>query len=64
MKLITQKKLVDMLFFSFQISSRLPQTKIEYKKIEKLFCDTLPSTVSIRAIERIENGDLWVNFTK
>jgi len=36
----------------------------EYKEIEKLFFESMPSTVCIDSIERVENGELWDNFIR
>lgn len=45
-----------------KITKNYPGTRKEYKDIEKLFCESMPSTVSIKSIERIENGELWMNY--
>ncbi|XP_045163461.2 protein mono-ADP-ribosyltransferase PARP12-like isoform X2 [Mercenaria mercenaria] len=45
-----------------EILKRYPSTQREYKEIEGLFCESMPSTVCIKSIERIENGDLWCDY--
>ncbi|XP_052759704.1 protein mono-ADP-ribosyltransferase PARP12-like isoform X1 [Mya arenaria] len=44
------------------LDERKPSMKTEYNKIENMFSATMPSTVTIVSISRVENGDLWHNY--
>ncbi|XP_052760089.1 protein mono-ADP-ribosyltransferase PARP11-like isoform X1 [Mya arenaria] len=44
------------------LEERNPSMKTEYKKIESMFSKTMPKTVTIVSISRVENGDLWHNY--
>ncbi|KAL4222038.1 polymerase [Mactra antiquata] len=45
-----------------EVQKKIPSTRKEYEEIENLFCESLPNTVSIVSIERIENGELYFNY--
>ncbi|WAR14209.1 PAR12-like protein, partial [Mya arenaria] len=46
------------------LEERNPSMKTEYKKIESMFSKTMPKTVTIVSISRVENGDLWHNYLR
>ncbi|XP_052759768.1 uncharacterized protein LOC128202731 isoform X3 [Mya arenaria] len=44
------------------LDKRNPRMNTEYNSIEKMFFETMPNTVAIVSIDRVENGDLWHNY--
>ncbi|XP_052760076.1 protein mono-ADP-ribosyltransferase PARP12-like isoform X2 [Mya arenaria] len=44
------------------LDKRNPRMNTEYNRIEKMFFETMPNTVAIVSIDRVENGDLWHNY--
>ncbi|XP_052212572.1 zinc finger CCCH-type antiviral protein 1-like isoform X2 [Dreissena polymorpha] len=47
-----------------QLDKKNPAMRQEYQEIEDLFCKHLPSTVTIKSIERVENGELWHSYER
>ena len=46
--------------FCYQITKK--GNAREYSKVENLFFETMPNTATITSIERVENGELWMDY--
>jgi len=51
------------IFFE-QIIGQSSSSNEECKCIRDLFYKTMPSTAKITNIERVQNGELWMNFVR